>query len=328
MRHHKHAAPTPHGSDPQLHFDFPGTSPPPPEYPGESQRPHEPRARLGEGTDHSSTMTHPPASPGPSEVHRELKRAVLRWMLLERRPTGVATDVPTRIAQVKADVAAFRSRPQRNREDDGPSRILVPDCTIVVQCYASREECWPDCDEAERVAPRLVELRARMECVQAGIRRDEPELRDSDSLFEEYAQWDYAHSRNPDYRQLRREIDECEHALYAGTRFERIRQAGVADLLYLAVPAGVVSPDELCDGWGLLWVHQDLSVEVAHDAERRDCLASSRLHLIQNIAAAGVSAEMFVQGLLRRGDGVGFVKRPRGHRRPAPGQLPGTASTP
>ena len=245
-----------------------------------------------------------------------LQRAVLAWLERTDPPTGCCMNVVTRVSRLRADTAAFWSQPVRNRHEEGPTQILSPVRTAIVQCHIEREECWPDCTKSRDILPRLRQLKEELAAVEEQIRDKEPELRDGNTLFEEYAEWRYEDSRNRDYHRVKRAIEKMEHGLYHGTKFERIRSAQLADFLYLAVPTGVVHRDELADGWGLLWVEDDLGVQVMGEAENRECLTSNRVHLVQNIAAAAKRAALFACGVHRdaRGD-VMLVKPPRGHRR-------------
>lgn len=247
-----------------------------------------------------------------------LRRGVLKWLLEgDDAPTGVALNVITRIARFRADIAAFWSRAARNPQDEGPTQLLQPCRTTIIQCYLSREECWPDFSRSAQLLPKLRELKERLRELETGIRAQEPELRDGGSLFEEYAVWHYEESGNSEYHRLKREIAKTEHALYQGTQFERIRQAALTDELYLAVPNGLIQPEELADGWGLLWLDDDLRVQPVQPPQSRACLAANRLHLIQNIAAAGTETMRFAMGLrLQKSGNYVFVQPPRGHRRP------------
>jgi len=260
----------------------------------------------------------PPKAAGGTPKRRggrqALQRAVLHWLEETDRPTGLACDVVTRISLLRADVAAFWSGPVRNPHKEGPTRIMQPIRTMLVQCHLERDECWPDCIRSAEILPKLKALKAELVQVQETIRHEEPQLRDDDALFEEYAEWRYEDSANRHYHHLRRAIEKLEHGLYHGTKFERIRRAQVADLLYLAVPAGMVEPDELADGWGLLWIEQDLSVRQMAVPESRDCLPSNRMHLIQNLATACRDHTLLAHGVGRKKDKVPFV-RPQLRRR-------------
>jgi hypothetical protein len=256
-----------------------------------------------------------------ADDRRNLRRAVLRWLLKEDPPTACATGVMTRITRFRADVAAFWSKPVRNPHEEGPGQILTPIRAALIQCHLGRDECWPDCSRSAELIPRLRELKARLVDVEGQIRRDEPGLRETGSLFEEYAEWRYESSSNREYHQLKREIEKTEHALYHGTRFERIRSACLADQLYLAVPDKLVLPEELADGWGLLWVSDDLRVTVAARPAPRECLPQNRLHLVQNTAAAASRAVLFANGIDVTADGTSFffVRPPRARRKREPG---------
>jgi hypothetical protein len=259
-----------------------------------------------------------PAEPAPREsVEREpvfsplnLKKAVLGWLMTrESPPSGFAVDVPTRISKHKADVASFRSAP-------GKKGILSPIETIVVETRGERGFCWPECSGHEEILKQLRGHKDRLKAVQAEIREREPSLRDNDGLFDEYESWDYSKSSNKEYHILRREIEDLEHSLYKGSKFERIRASGTADLLYLATPEGMIQESELANGWGLIYVSPSLKCKVIKEAEFRDCPPENRFHLAQNIAAAARKMVLFSLGAVVHGKGdIEFLPPPR-RRRP------------
>ena len=236
-----------------------------------------------------------------ADDRKSLRRAVLRWLRqAEPPPTGMAADVVTRISRYRADVAAFWSRSRRNPHASGPRKLLIPAKTVIVQCHVEREECWPDCARAMELLPELKALRNRLREIEARIREREPYLRDDASLFEDFADWRYDETKDREWHRVRRQIEKCEHALYHGTKFERIRSASLADALYVAVPAGVIRPEELADGWGLLWIDDKLRVEEISPPVFRDCLPEYRMHLVQNIAAAAMDAVLKINGIRSR----------------------------
>ncbi|OGV66833.1 MAG: hypothetical protein A3K18_30300 [Lentisphaerae bacterium RIFOXYA12_64_32] len=246
-----------------------------------------------------------------------IQRAVLRWLEQKDPPTGIGVNVVTRISKLHADIAAFWSQPIRNTHEEGPSQILTTHRTVIVQCHTEREDCWPDCIRSKEVLPQLRGYKEQLAQFEEQIRKDEPHLRDSNTLFEEYAEWNYEKSDNRDYHNVKRAIEKMEHSLYHGTKFERIRSAQLADHLYLAVPVNVVLREELADGWGLIWVDDNLNVEVVGEPEDRECLPSNRMHLVQNIGAAAKRATLFSCGVHRTAkEEVALVQPPRGHRRP------------
>jgi len=262
-------------------------------------------------------VVRPPANQTSRRMRALMQRAVLGWLAGgELPPAGMALAVPTRISRLKAHIAAFWSRPVRNH-GPGPRNLLQPERTAIVQCYTDRQECWVDCTRSAEILPVLDDNRRALAEVEAVIRRDEPELRDPNTLFEEYAEWQYDKTRNEEYHRLFREVRRLEHALLEGTEFEQIRAAEAADLLYLAVPAELVRSEELADGWGLLWINPNMSVSVQREARYRGCHLRNRLHLIQNIAAAATHAVLFAEGIRRQqADGSVYTTQPpRGHRK-------------
>lgn len=251
-------------------------------------------------------------SPKPGQLHPlDLRRAVLGW-LLPQRPTGLGVLVPTRVAKYQADVAAFWATPDRRR-------VLHPTKTLAVEIRRNREQCWPDCVRKDELLPLLKQLKQEKGRLEAQIRQDEPELQDTDNLFAEFVSWRYAATANPEYPRCLRQIEELEHGLYRGSRFEQIRQAKVADLLYLAVPVDTVHVDELADGWGLLEIARGLVVRETRVAENWDCASDRRMHLAQNIAASCQDSLLFAHGVRVGHDGVpSFTPMPRRRRNPRP----------
>lgn len=250
------------------------------------------------------------------EVSRpEVRRAVMGWLAVQGA-AGLADRVPTRIRKFQADAAAFWNVPRRRGSGD-PGRFFVPCRTMIVECRASREACWPHCADSRDLVPRLRKLRRRALELEASIREAEPHLRAGDALFEEYSDWDYARSANPDYHQLRKEMLELERVVYRGTRFETMRTAGLADVLYLAAPENTVHPDELADGWGLLWIGGDRTVRPIREAVSQQCGEENRFHLVQNIAAVSARYVLFAHGVEVGSNGsVRFRPPPRRRRLP------------
>ncbi len=242
----------------------------------------------------------------PVNYHHELRRTVIAW-LLAQNPTGLAISVPTRISKFKADVAAFQSNIIRGR-----SR---PVQTVIVEIRSDRKSCWPDCGNHDELLNSLKQKKAIKEQLEAEIRIDEPELRESDTLFDEFQSWDYSRSTSREYQQCRRQVEKLEHALYKGSRFEQLRRTHVADLHYLAVPEGLVEANEVAFGWGLLYITKDSGIKIVKEAFKRDCPPENRLHLVMNIAAAGLNDTLFSNGIRRDNSGdIIFTPIPRRRR--------------
>ena len=175
--------------------------------------------------------------------------------------------------------------------------------------------CWPECSGSEEILPELRREQEHRQELEAEIRVQEPHLRDSDVLFAEIEYWNYEGTSNPAYRECLCRIRSYEKALYRGSRFERIHRANVANELYLAVPEGLIHPDELAEGWGLLYVSRNLKVEVVKTAQWIECPQENMLHLSQNIAASSLHDVLFAHGIsLTAGGGVQFHCPPRRRR--------------
>ena len=235
---------------------------------------------------------------------KDLQRAVLAW-LASLAPTAAAVRVPTRLAKFRADAAAFWSSPRKKR-------LLLPERTVVVEARATRASCWPECSGSEGIVPELRRVHKWREELETEIRRNEPWLLDSDVLFPEIEYWNYSGTKNPEYAKCIARIRNYEQALYRGSRFERIQRANVANELYLAVPEGMILPDELADGWGLLYIGKKFSVTVVRKAPVRECPQENMLHLSQNIAASSLADVLFAHGIYLGVNGnTSFRRMPR-----------------
>lgn len=238
----------------------------------------------------------------PQLSRHDLQRASLAW-LASLNPTAAAMRVPTRLAKFRAGAAAFWSSPGRHR-------LLQPDLTVVVEARLSRNDCWPECSDTDVILPSYRECQANRRSLEESIRKNEPFLLDSDVLFPEIEYWNYEETENPDYKPCLEKLAEFESALYRGSRFERIRQGEVANELYLAVPEGLIDPDELAEGWGLLYVFPDMHVELIRKAAHYECPQEHMLHLSQNIAASSLRDVLFAHGIYQEADGKISYRRP------------------
>ena len=126
----------------------------------------------------------------PALAPLKMKQAVLQW-LAKQAPSGIATKVATRISKYQVDVAAFWSQPAGNRR-----RI---EKTVLVEIRNDRDHCWPDCSNRETILKKLRELKAEQASLEKIIEKTEPQLKASDTLFEEYECWDYGKSQNATY---------------------------------------------------------------------------------------------------------------------------------
>ncbi len=243
----------------------------------------------------------------------DLRRAVLAWLVKEN-VNGIGTDTPTRIKRFRADLAGFWNVSKQNTNWDGPAKLLLPCHTIIVELRGNRDACWPDCASSAELLPQLRDLKHKRIELQESIRKNEPQLKDTSTLFEEYTDWHYEKSENTDYHGLCKKIEKTKKAIYKGSRFESMMSAGVADYLYLAVPEKSVHPHELADGWGLIWIDEKLKTRVISKSENRNCAPENRFHLIQNIASSNIENALFRNGVYNKNGQLKFVPLPRKKR--------------
>jgi hypothetical protein len=222
-------------------------------------------------------------------LHLQYRQAALKW-LAGQAPSGIGIDVPTRVTKFQVDIGAFWSSPDRKR-------VMRPRKTVIMELRFERDDCWPDIGERVHLLEKLREIKNERKTLEAVIRKQEPHLRATDNLFEEIETWDYEKSANPDYQRCMKKLEEIQRALYAGSRFEQIRRAHVADFLYLAVPRHLIDPDELANGWGLLYINDDFTLEEVKKAQLEETTLEQKLHFIQNLAASCLKPTLFTAGV-------------------------------
>ncbi|HJO92021.1 MAG TPA: hypothetical protein QF753_01365 [Victivallales bacterium] len=242
---------------------------------------------------------------------KDIRRAVIGW-LMEQEPSGTGLMVPTRISRFRADAAAFWSKPIRKNGKN----ILYPVKSVIVEVRHNREECWPDCAKKNQMLPILKSEKKRRKDIEKNIRETEPELQLNDNLFPEFESWNYSLSSNKEYHECCNKINELEHSLYNGSRFERVREALLADFLYLAVPAGAVHKHEIADGWGLLYINENLTVTIEKEADNWQCPLENKYHLVQNISKSCMKSLFFSQGInIDKKGNTRFIRPPRRRRK-------------
>ncbi len=258
----------------------------------------------------SSANSSAPGRSKPAKVSRnaalQIRQAILGW-LLTKKPTGFGINVATRISRYRADIAAFWSRPK--------NRLLTPVQTMIIEIRHGREACWPDCADRDKLLELLRAAKKAKAELEEQIRQDEPHLADDNLLFSEFCDWNYHQSANRHYHASCRQVEKIEHAIYHGSRFEMIRSAQVADILYLAVPENSIKPTEVADGWGLLYFDEQQHITEILHPQNWHCTSDKRHHLLQNIAAANSRSVLFQNGISKVDDRIIFTKAPRRRRK-------------
>jgi len=252
----------------------------------------------------------PEAAPSPARVpppdqltHTDFQQLCVGF-LASLDPHAIAVSVPVRRCRYPVGAAGFW------RGENGRAREVVR--TAVVVLVDRPDNCFCECVDQKATLDAIHAMRDEKERIEGEIRAREPELASKDDLFGEFRSWDYASSKNTAYRRLRSKLERLQHSLYQGSRLERIRRAAVADLCYLAVPAGLVAPDEIEEGWGLVYLNADRSFTLLRDAELQDNVEPrGRRLLAVNIAVAATNATLFMAGVDRDGEEIRYRRPPR-----------------
>ncbi len=243
-------------------------------------------------------------------TEKDLRRSVIAW-ILKSKPSGLGYTVPTRIVKYKAGIAAFWARSETKKG----KKTLFPCKTAIIEIRTEKDNCIAECGNNSDIKKSLMMEKERKSGLEAQIRNSEPELKLTDNLFSDIESWDYHRTKNHDYSRCCLKIEKLERALNKGSRFERIRQSLLADYLYLAVPKGVTTPQKLVDGWGLLYINEDLSVDLVSPPENWNCPLENKLHLVQNIAKSNIPVICFANGLNLDKNGTSkFLRIPRKRR--------------
>ena len=245
-----------------------------------------------------------------------MRRAVAKWFWENMPPNGIGIDVSTRPLSLKVDVAAVWSSPHRTNASR--SGVFQPIQTAVVLCCQTREDCWPECSDAEAILREITDLKAELLRQEADIRAKEPELRTTDMLFDEFASWDYSKSKNKAYHQNRHRLGNLETALFKGTRLARIDASQCANLRYLAVPEGTLAPNELVEDWGLFSVNLETeTATLVSTPKNHEIPPEMQFHLIQNMLFASSRQVNDMLGIKFNDNGtLALVRPPSIHHKP------------
>ncbi len=251
-----------------------------------------------------------PQTPEVLEVRSskfQLVQAVLAH-LVRQGAMGAALQVPCRQRKFVADVAGYFSCYSK--------RFNQLESTVLVEVYSRRSECIPECAGRTAVMEELDLLKEQRAALEEVIRREEPELRVNDELFEEIRSFDYTRSSNSEYHKVCKRIRSLEQSLYRGTPMELLAKANVSDYMIAAVPENMISLREVPDSWGLWYIREDKSVYEVKEPVRQECTAASRHHLVQNIGHCALSSVLFAHGVKVRADGkVRFTRQPKARRK-------------
>ncbi len=181
-------------------------------------------------------------------VHRRLKVLAAAYLRAEGFPV-VGMEVAGPIGRHRVDVAAWSDRHAPDREP----------LTVVVECKASRTDFIRDRRNAGRLRREREDLERRLRELEHGrIMRREPELRTGGGgglfaeVMPELGEWNFAASRDAEYRACLRRLRSLDAMLHGETKFFVFEKYRLADRLFVAAPAGTLRLRDLPPGWGLL----------------------------------------------------------------------------
>ena len=199
-----------------------------------------------------------------TELHQRLKRLAIAWAREQKFP-AIATEVRLPRSGFRADVAAYRR-----------------EATAVFECKQCRSDFLKDSYRQDTTRERLKALDARRQKLEALLKLHLPSLRRGEALFAEFDAIQLGGYEHKTYRRVLGEIETLQRRLAGKTKFDRLARYRCANLNYLVVEPGILTPEEAPVGWGLLVRKDDaLVLERAPIWQEAD-----RLALLENVAEA------------------------------------------
>jgi hypothetical protein len=177
---------------------------------------------------------------GESEMHRRLKEQAYLWAY-ERGFRCCAMEVRAPRSPFRVDVAAIRL----DRRQGEPT-------VAVFECKQSREDLDRDNRRQSELQAALTTLQERRDKLEILLAVHYPSLRTSDSLFPEWATFDFSSIDHAAYRQTIRKIGHVHRQLFNHTKFDLMSRYKLGNLRYLVTTPGLLSEDDIPLGWGLL----------------------------------------------------------------------------
>jgi len=180
---------------------------------------------------------------GESETHRRLKEQAFLWAY-DRGFRCCAMEVRAPHSSYRVDVAGFRS-------DRKQGESIV----AVFECKQSRKDLFRDNRRQSELKSSLLALQDRREKLESLLAVHYPSLRTSDSLFPEWATFDFASIDHRAYNQTIQKIVRIQCQLLENTKFDLITRYKLGNLHYLVTTPELLDNREVPLGWGLLELH-------------------------------------------------------------------------
>jgi hypothetical protein len=177
---------------------------------------------------------------GESKIHRYLKEQTFLWAY-DHGFRCCAMEVRAPRSPFRIDVVAIRL----NRSQ-GESTVTV------FECKQSRQDLDRDNQRRDELMTRLKTLQERREKLEGLLAVHYPSLRTSDSLFPEWATFDFSAIDHITYNQTIKKIACVQRQLFENTKFDLMTRYKLGNLHYLVTTPGLLHKREVPLGWGLL----------------------------------------------------------------------------
>ena len=179
-------------------------------------------------------------STGESELHRRLKEWAFLWAY-NRGYRCCAMEVRAPRSRFRVDVAAVRL-----------DRRQAEATVAVFECKQSREDLDRDNRRHHELQAKLKTLQERRAKLERLLAVHYPSLRTSDSLFPEWATFDFSAIDHAPYRQTIQKIACIHRQLFDNTKFDLMTRYKLGNIHYLVTTSGLLHEHEAPLGWGLL----------------------------------------------------------------------------
>lgn len=235
-------------------------------------------------------------------LNQKFIRIAAAGFLAQLKPDGLGIDIRTSISRLKADAGAYFLSSGR--------KTMEVARTILVVTSLDREDCWIDASRKADLLAALAAAKEEKTAIEEELKTREPDLKD-DSLFPESQIWDFTRAKSRKYHSCLRKIERLEHAIYHGSKFERLMYEKTADEYYLVVPADLISANELPEQWGLVYVNEDASLNVIREAEKCECSTAARTDFALRVADGSADDFMLANGISLKDGIVRFHPQPK-----------------
>jgi hypothetical protein len=173
-------------------------------------------------------------------MHRRLKEKTFLWACA-RGFRCCAMEVRAPRSRFRVDVAAVRLDRRQG------------EATVAVfECKQSRGDLDRDNHRQNELTAKLKNLQERRDKLECLLAVHYPSLRTSDSLFPEWATFDFRAIDHAAYRQTIQKIACIQRQVFDNTKFDLMSRYKLGNLHYLVTTPGLLNEHEMPLGWGLL----------------------------------------------------------------------------